>query len=56
MTHRGPFQPLPFYDSVRYSEKHPIQREVLGAARCRPEELKGPFFFHSKLFLGSQDD
>jgi len=27
-----------------YSEKRPTQRELLGAARCRPGELKGPSF------------
>jgi len=37
-----------------YSGRRPTQRELLGAARCGPEELKGPFLLLP--FIGSQDD
>jgi len=39
---------------MSYSERHPTERELLGAAHCRPEEFKGPSLV--LLFVGSQDD
>jgi len=47
-------QPRWCRQSSRYSEKCPTHRELLGAAYCRPEELKGPSLV--SLFIGSQDD
>jgi len=43
-----------WWQCSRYSEKHPTQRVLLGAARCGPEELKEPCLV--LLFIGSQDD
>jgi len=37
-----------------YSERRPSQRELLGAAHCRPEELKGPSLVLQSI--ESQDD
>jgi len=39
---------------MSYSEKHPTQRDLLGAARYGPEWLRGPSLV--PLFVGSQDD
>jgi len=39
---------------MSYSAKHPTQKELLGAAHCRPEDLKEPSLV--LLFIGSQDD
>jgi len=38
---------------VSYSGRCPTQRQLLGAAHCRPEELKGPS--SAPLFIASQD-
>jgi len=39
---------------MKGTERHPTKREMLGAVRCGPEELKGPPWVPP--FIQSQDD